>query len=114
CSVEGGRESGLRISWFVVLPTVGATGGLVMLAVGAGLRALSRPLMTGAAGMVGQTGVVRTAIDPEGQVLVEGELWRAVTPDGPVPAGEDGQDVKGDGATPTATQTPARGLRAGG
>src|SRR5499425_3473660 len=59
-------ESGLRISWFVLLPTVGATAGLVMVAVGAGLRALNRPLTTGAAGMVGHTGVVRTAIDPEG------------------------------------------------
>jgi membrane-bound serine protease (ClpP class) len=79
-----------------------------MLAVGAGLHALSRPLMTGAAGMVGQTGVVRTAIDPEGQVLVEGELWRAVTPDGPVPAGELVQIVSVDGLTLTVTRTPRR------
>src|SRR5262245_3368791 len=101
-------ESGLRISWFVLLPTVGATAGLVMVAVGAGLRALNRPLMTGAAGMVGHTGVVRTAIDPEGQVLVDGELWRAVTPDGPVPAGESVQIVSVDGLTLTVTRTPRR------
>jgi len=101
-------ESGLRISWFVLLPTVGATAGLVMVAVGAGLRALNRPLMTGAAGMVGHMGVVRTAIDPEGQVLVDGELWRAVTPDGPVPAGESVQIVSVDDLTLTVTRTPRR------
>jgi membrane-bound serine protease (ClpP class) len=101
-------ESGLRVSWFVLLPTVGATAGLVMVAIGAGLRALSRPLTTGAAGMVGHTGVVRTAIDPEGQVLVDGELWRAVTPDGPVPAGERVQIVSIDGLTLTVTRTTRR------
>ena len=101
-------ESGLRISWFVLLPTVGATAGLVMFAVGAGLRALTRPPTTGVAGMVGHTGVVRRAIDPEGQVLVDGELWRAVTPDGPVPAGEHVQIVSVDGLTLTVTRTPRR------
>ena len=101
-------ESGLRISWFVLLPTVGATAGVVMFAVGAGLRALHRPPTTGAAGMVGQTGVVRTALDPEGQVLVGGELWGAVTRDGPVPPGEHVEIVSVDGLTLTVTRTARR------
>jgi membrane-bound serine protease (ClpP class) len=101
-------ESGLRISWFVLLPTVGATAGVVMFAVGAGLRALHRPLTTGAAGMVGQTGVVRTALDPEGQVLVGGELWGAVTRDGPVPPGEHVEIVSVDGLTLMVTRTARR------
>ena len=101
-------ESGLRISWFVLVPTVGATAGLVMFAVGAGLHALHRPLTTGAAGMVGHTGVVRTALDPEGQILVDGELWRAVTPDGPVPPGEHVEIVSVDGLTLTVTRTARR------
>jgi len=101
-------ESGLRISWFVLLPTVGATAGVVMFAVGAGLRALHRPLTMGAAGMVGQTGVVKTALDPEGQVLVGGELWGAVTRDGPVPPGEHVEIVSVDGLTLTVTRTARR------
>jgi len=101
-------ESGLRISWFVLGPTVGATAGVVMFAVGAGLRALHRPLTTGAAVMVGQTGVVRTALDPEGQVLVGGELWGAVTRDGPVPPGEHVEIVSVDGLTLTVTRTARR------
>ena len=92
-------ESDLRISWLVIIPTVAATAGVVVFAVSAGLRALYRPASTGANAMVGHTGVVRTAIDPEGQVLVDGELWRAVAADGPVPAGERVQIVEVDGLT---------------
>jgi membrane-bound serine protease (ClpP class) len=81
-------ETGLRISWGVIVPTVGSVALVVVAAVSAGLRALYRPASTGASGMVGQVGVVRSALDPEGQVLVEGELWRAVSQEGPVAAGE--------------------------
>ncbi|HEV8441420.1 MAG TPA: nodulation protein NfeD [Methylomirabilota bacterium] len=101
-------ESGLRISWTVIIPTVGATAGLVIFAVSVGVRALYRPPTTGVVGMVGQTAVVKTALAPEGQVLVEGELWRAVAEDGPVPAGENVliQDV--DGLTLKVTRAARR------
>lgn len=37
---------------------------------------------TGAEGLVGAVAVAVTACEPEGQVRVEGELWRAVCADG--------------------------------
>ena len=80
----------LRISWLVIIPTVGATAGLVSSRCRMGLRALYRPASTGAAGMVGRSGVVQRALDPEGQVLIDGELWRAVAEDGPGAGGRDG------------------------
>jgi membrane-bound serine protease (ClpP class) len=92
-------ESGLRVSWFVIIPTVGTTAGLVIVAVSAGLWALYRPPTTGAAGMIGQTCLVRTPLDPEGQVQVDGELWRAVAQDGPVPPGEHVRILGIDGLT---------------
>jgi membrane-bound serine protease (ClpP class) len=46
------------------------------------------PPQTGQEELVGQVGRVRTALDPEGYVLVHGELWRARSTDGPIPAGE--------------------------
>jgi membrane-bound serine protease (ClpP class) len=101
-------ESGLRISWLVIIPTVGATSGLVILAVSMGVRALWRPPTTGAVGMVGHVGVVKRALDPEGQVLVDGELWRAVTRDGAVPAGENVEIVSVDGLTLTVTRSARR------
>jgi membrane-bound serine protease (ClpP class) len=38
-----------------------------------------RQATTGAEGLVGAVGVVVTLLDSEGQVRVEGELWRAVS-----------------------------------
>jgi membrane-bound serine protease (ClpP class) len=101
-------ESGLRVSWLVVIPTVGATAGLVIVAVSVGLAALYRPATTGAAGMVGQTGVVRRALDPEGQVQVDGELWKAVAPEGPVAAGESVRITAVDGLTLTVARSARR------
>ena len=58
------------------------------------------------AAAVGQVGVVRRALDPEGQVMIDGELWRAVAADGPVPAGEAVEVAKMDGLTLTVTRKP--------
>jgi len=77
-----------RVSWAVILPTVGATVGIVALGVAVGVRALYRRPTTGPEGMIGTTGVVKADLAPEGQVMVEGELWRAIAEDAPVPAGE--------------------------
>src|SRR5215472_9203302 len=93
------ESGGLRISWVVVVPTVGSMAALVIFAVSAGLRALYQPPSTGAVGMVGHVGVVRSALNPEGQVLIDGELWRAVAPDGPVAAGEAVEVRAMDGLT---------------
>jgi membrane-bound serine protease (ClpP class) len=43
-------------------------------------------VLTGASGMIGEIGVSRTALEPEGQVLVHGEYWDAVASSN-VPAG---------------------------
>ena len=101
-------ETGLRVSWLVVIPTVGTTAGIVIFAVSAGLKALYRPPSTGAAGMVGQVGVVKTALDPEGQVLIEGELWGAVAQDGPVAVGEAVEVAAMDGLLLKVTRSARR------
>jgi membrane-bound serine protease (ClpP class) len=38
--------------------------------------------------MVDEPAVVRQALEPEGMVLVEGELWRAESESGPIAVGE--------------------------
>ncbi|HEY9899764.1 MAG TPA: nodulation protein NfeD [Pantanalinema sp.] len=60
-----------------------AIAALVTMAV----RAQRRRVTTGKAGMVGAIARVRTPLEPEGQVFVNGELWRAVSLEGPVPVG---------------------------
>ena len=100
--------TGIRLSWFVIVPTVGTTAALVFFAVTMGIRALYRPSVTGSAAMVGRLGVTRTALQPDGQVLIDGELWRAVSPEPGVPAGEPVQVTAIDGLTLTVTRSPRR------
>jgi membrane-bound serine protease (ClpP class) len=42
------------------------------------LKARRNKVVTGAQGMVGETGVAQTALSPQGKVFVHGELWNAV------------------------------------
>jgi membrane-bound serine protease (ClpP class) len=42
------------------------------------IQARKNKVLTGATGMIGEIGVTRTALAPEGQVLVRGEYWDAV------------------------------------
>ena len=71
-------EIGFRVSWRVIVPTVALTAGLFLFALTLGVRAFRRRPLLGVSGLVGQTGVARGALEPEGQVSVHGEIWRAV------------------------------------
>ena len=92
-------ELGFRVSWTVILPTVGATAGLVVWAVSAGVRAMRRRPVTGSEGMVGRFAVARSVLEPEGQVQVDGEIWSAVSESGAIPAGEKVRVTAVDGLT---------------
>src|SRR5579864_1285602 len=50
------------------------------------IQARKNKVLTGAGGMIGEVGVTRTVLEPEGQVLVRGEIWEAAA-SGNVPAG---------------------------
>jgi len=71
-------EVGFRVSWRVLVPTVALTAGFFLFALTLGVRAFRRRPLLGVSGLVGQTGVARGALEPEGQVSVHGEIWRAV------------------------------------
>jgi membrane-bound serine protease (ClpP class) len=72
-------EVGFRVSWWVIAPGVAATAGVFLFVIGAGVRALAGRPMLGAAGLLGEVGVARGALAPEGLVNVHGEIWRAIT-----------------------------------
>lgn len=96
-------ELGFRVSWTVIIPTVGAMAGLIAWAVSAGVRAMMKPSVTGPEGMVGRLAVARSILGPdggpEGQVQVDGEIWRAVADGGAIPAGEKVRVTAVDGLT---------------
>ena len=56
------------------------------------------PVTTGAAGLVGERGVAKSALQPRGRVFVHGELWAAVA-ESPAPAGAAVEVVAMDGMT---------------
>ena len=92
-------EAGFRISWWVIISTVGATAGLFLFVVTAGLRALARRPLLGPSGLIGQTAVAREPLAPEGQVAVQGEIWRAVAEGEPIDEGAPVRIVDVQGLT---------------
>jgi membrane-bound serine protease (ClpP class) len=60
----------------------GVLGGFTLFAVSKALSARREPVRTGWEELVGKEGIVRTPLDPVGQVFVQGALWRARTADG--------------------------------
>ena len=71
--------SDLRLSWTVLLPTIAIVSGFFVVISGLVFKShISKP-KTGARGLVGEIGVVKKALMPEGKVFVHGELWNAIS-----------------------------------
>jgi membrane-bound serine protease (ClpP class) len=105
-------EIGFRVSWWVVGATVAATAGLFLFVIAAGVRALGHPPSTGAEGLVGKLATVRERLAPEGQVLVAGEIWRAVADGGPLEPGAQVRIVTVDGLTLRVAKAEAEAAKA--
>jgi membrane-bound serine protease (ClpP class) len=76
-----------RVSIAAVVAVALVTGLFFAFAVTKVIQAQKRQAVTGWEGLIGQRAQTRTALDPEGTVLVKGELWDAVSIDGPIEAG---------------------------
>jgi membrane-bound serine protease (ClpP class) len=85
-----------QISWAVILPVVTLASAFTLLVIGTGVTALRRTPATGREEMVGLVGIAKTALAPDGQLAVRGELWEAVS-DQPVSAGEPVEVTAVDG-----------------
>lgn len=72
-----GDTPDMQLSLQVLLPTVIIVSGFFVAVAALVFRAqLSKP-STGSYGLVGEIGVVKKALTPEGKVFVHGELWNA-------------------------------------
>lgn len=72
---------GIRVSYGLLLPVVLAFGGIVLGLGRLAVHAHRLKTVTGAEGMIGETGRVLTPIAPDqpGQVRMHGEIWRATS-----------------------------------
>ena len=102
-------EIGLRVSWWAIVPMVGTTAGFFLFVVTAAVRALGRHQLLGPSGLVGRLATVKERLAPEGQVLVYGEIWRAVAEGEPVEAGAQVRVVAVDGLTLKVARADPKG-----
>ncbi len=67
------------LAWQVLLPTLVVISAFFSAVAWVVFRAQLSKAKTGAVGLVGEIGLVKTALDPYGKVFVHGELWNAVS-----------------------------------
>ena len=79
-------EPELQLSLGVLIPTLVLVSGFFVGVAGLVFKSQITKPRTGAAGLVGEIGVVKQEIMPEGKVFVHGELWNA-TSKGPIQEG---------------------------
>jgi membrane-bound serine protease (ClpP class) len=86
-----------QVSVPLVVATALVIGAFFAFVVAKGLRVQKLRPVTGVESLVGRQGVVRTPLDPQGTVWVEGELWTAVADDGPLAEGQRVEVLKAEG-----------------
>ncbi len=78
-----------EVNPWVIGVVVALIAGVFVFILMAIIRAQRRPINTGREGLIGQTAVVRSALDPRGTVFVEGEIWSAWIEGGKADEGEE-------------------------
>jgi membrane-bound serine protease (ClpP class) len=76
----------LAVSPWVAIGISAGFGGITVFLVRIAMRARRSKQMLGLDALIGRSASAMEALAPEGHVLVEGEIWRAIAPE-PVPAG---------------------------
>ena len=74
--------------WLIVLIAIAIAAFLVITIVW-GIRAHRRRVSAGREDLIGRTAEVKTVLNPKGTVLIEGELWMAVSEDGQAEPGDE-------------------------
>lgn len=94
-----GSAPGVQISRPLVVFVSLAVGALFAGCIALALSAQRRPVRTGREDLVGRAAQVKTALAPQGQVLLAGERWQARSEDGPIEPGVEVVVRKMEGLT---------------
>lgn len=73
--------------WVIVLVAI-AAAAFIAVSIIYGIRAHRRPALFGVNDFIAKTGEVKKVLNPEGVVLIEGELWAATSEGGEIQPGE--------------------------
>ena len=88
---------GIYIPLWILIAVIVALGAYAVFAYRMGSRALRKKPVTGLTAMVGSRGKVVKPLAPEGFVRIRGELWRAISANESIEAGEEITVVAQDG-----------------
>ena len=82
------------VDWFLLEPwaialIVVLVVAFLALVIWRGILVHRRRISAGSEGLIGKTARVRTELQPEGTVFIQGELWNAVSEEGNVESGEE-------------------------
>jgi membrane-bound serine protease (ClpP class) len=76
-----------RISWSVIITSTIVTAVFFLAVIGLGLKAQRAKPVIGQEALLGETGVSLATLDPNGVVLLHGEIWKAVSSSGSIEKG---------------------------
>jgi len=77
-----------RISRIVIFFATGVTAIFFLFIIGIGLKAQRRKVVTGKQGFDGSTGIAMATLNPEGIIMLDGEIWNAESVSGEIKEGE--------------------------
>lgn len=98
----------VSVSPIVVGVLILFTASFFIFILAAAVRSRSLPILTGPQTFLGAVGVARTALNPQGIVLVKSEEWTALAQDPPIQAGETVHVLSTDGLTLKVEKTPKK------
>jgi membrane-bound serine protease (ClpP class) len=88
-----------QVSWSIILGVVGTTTIFFVFIITTVLRSHKKKVTTGVEGLAGQKGIVKSPLEPKGQIMLDGALWRAITAGRYIKEGEEVVVKKVDGLT---------------
>jgi len=97
----------LKVSLKLMAPTIALVGGFFVIVASLAFRAYRSKPASGMDGLIGEIGLVKETIDPEGRVFVHGEYWRATAKE-KIEADERVEVEGADGLILKVKRAPAR------
>lgn len=98
----------MEVSWATAIGAGLGFGGVTACLIVLGLQARRAKVKTGSEAMLGWLAIAQTPLNPEGQILIRGELWKArlSSLDSTVAAGGRVKVIRADGLTLEVTAVP--------